>query len=113
MIDDENELQNPETWDIGQAVVSTGTKKVRAVVSVAFARDDFEQVAEAARQSNMNTSEFIRTAALSKAKAINQITSIGWAGISLAGTITEGPSVPGTSSNAKPTVIHPYFALSV
>ena len=113
MSEEEKELQNSETWDFGQAVVSPGTRKPRAVVSVAFSRDDLEQVATAARQSDMKISEFIRSAALSTAKEVTQVTSLGWAGISLAGTITEAPSVSGTSSNAKPTVIHHMdFALS-
>lgn len=106
MTEEEKELRDPETWDFDQAVVSTGTQKARAVVSVAFARDDFEQVASAARQSDMKTSEFIRGAALAKAKAITQVTSLGWSGISLAGFITDGPFVSGTSTEAKPTVIH-------
>ena len=113
MNEEEKELQKSGTWNFGQAVVSPGTPKSRAVVSVAFARDDFEQVAEAARRSDMKTSEFIRSAALTTAKAVTQVTSLGWAGISLAGTITEGPSVSGTSSEAKPTVVqHMDIALS-
>ena len=106
MTEEENELKDPGTWDFSQAVVNPGTKKARAVVSVAFARDDFEQVASAARHSDMKTSEFIRGAALAKAKAITQVTSLGWSGISLAGLITDGPFVAGTSTEAKPTVTH-------
>lgn len=113
MTAEEKELQNSETWDFGQAVVSPGIRKPRAVVSVAFSRDEFEQVAKAARQKEMKTSEFIRSAALATAKEATRVTSLGWAGISLAGTITEGLSVSGTSSDAKPTVIHSTeFALS-
>ena len=106
MSEEEKELQNPETWDFDQAVVRPGTQKARAVVSVAFARDDFELVASAARQSEMKTSEFIRGAALAKAKSSTHVTSLGWSGISLAGLITDGPFVAGTSTEAKPTVIH-------
>ncbi len=105
MTQEEKELQDPGTWDFGRAVVSPGTQKARAVVSVAFARDDFEQVARAARQGDMKTSEFIGGAALAKAKAITQVTSLGWSGISMVGLITDGPFVSGTSTEAKPTVI--------
>ena len=106
MTEEEKELQDAGTWDFSRAVVSPGTQKARAVVSVAFARDDFEQVASAARQSEMKTSEFIRGAALAKAKSSTHVTSLGWSGISLAGLITDGPFVAGTSTEAKPTVIH-------
>ena len=93
--------------------MSPGTQKPRAVVSVAFARDDFEQVASAARQSDMKTSEFIRGAALAKATAITQVTSLGWSGISMVGLITDGAFVSGTSAQAKQTVIQPEeFAVS-
>ena len=105
MKEEEKDLQDPGTWDFGHAVVSPGTRKARAVVSVAFARDDFEQVASAARQSDMKTSEFIRGAALGKAKAITQITSLGWSGISVIGLITDGAFVSGTSTQGKQTVI--------
>lgn len=106
MTEEDKELQDPETWDFDRAVVSPGTRKARAVVSVAFARGDFEQIANAARQSDMKTSEFIRSAAIAKAKATTQVTSLGWSGISLAGFITDGSFVAGTSTEAKPTVIH-------
>jgi hypothetical protein len=60
------ELQNPETWEDIDETVQPTTKPARAVVSVAFARDDFETVVEAAKQRGMKTSEFIRQAALEK-----------------------------------------------
>ena len=104
MTQEEKELQDPGTWDFSQAVVSPGTQKARAVVSVAFARDDFTQLVNAARQTDMKTSEFIRSAALASAKAITQVTSLGWSGISN-GFITDGLFVSGTSTEAKPTVI--------
>lgn len=111
-MDEEKELQDRETWDFDQAVVSPGAQKVRAVVSVAFSRDDFEQVANAARQNDMKTSAYIRGAALAKAKATTQVTSLGWSGISLVGLITDGPFVSGTSTEAKPTVIQEDQAVS-
>lgn len=47
-----------------------GVKSPRAVVSVAFAREDFELVARVARTSGMRTSEFIREASLGCAREL-------------------------------------------
>lgn len=60
------ELQNPEAWEDMDEPAQPATKSARAVVSVAFARDDFETVVAAAKQHGMKTSEFIRQAALEK-----------------------------------------------
>lgn len=65
---DERELQNPENWDFEKADVRPGVKKSRAVVSVAFTREDFELVARAAEEFGMKVSEFIRAAALDRAQ---------------------------------------------
>lgn len=62
------ELEQPETWDYEKAEKRPGVKTPRAVVSVAFARDDFEQVSKYAERLGMRTSEFIRKAALDVAK---------------------------------------------
>lgn len=61
------ELQSPETWGDTEETVQRATKPSRAVVSVAFSREDFETIAESARQQGMKTSEFIRRSALEKA----------------------------------------------
>jgi hypothetical protein len=60
----QKELQNPKTWDWDRAEAHPGRKKPRAVVSVAFNRDDFETVAIYAERAHMKVSEFIRSAAL-------------------------------------------------
>ena len=60
-------LEDPEEWDSDRAEVRPPSKSARAVVSVAFARDDFGRVSEAARREGMKTSEFIREAALARA----------------------------------------------
>ena len=60
-------LEAPENWDLDNAEPVRRTKPIRAVVSVAFKRKDFEVVAEHAEQLGMRTSEFIRKAALEKA----------------------------------------------
>lgn len=64
--DELEEMQNPDTWEDSEEQVEPATKPARAVVSVAFARDDFETVVEAANRRGMKTSEFIREAALEK-----------------------------------------------
>lgn len=58
------ELEDRETWDDDVGEVRPPVKAPRAVVSVAFARDDFERVSEFARRAGMKTSEFIRRSAL-------------------------------------------------
>jgi hypothetical protein len=58
------ELHNPESWDWERAQSRPGRKKPRAVVSVAFNRDDFETVSAFAERAGMKLSEFIRSAAL-------------------------------------------------
>ena len=60
----EEELQNAENWDFENAEKMPGRKNARAVVSVAFNRDDFELVGQRAEQLGMKTSEFIREATL-------------------------------------------------
>jgi len=60
------DLQDPDSWDYEHAIELPASKKPRAVVSVGFARADFEQVAAAARRDGKTTSEFIRDAAMSQ-----------------------------------------------
>ena len=63
----EDELENEDQWDYEAAEKRPAVTKPRAVVSVAFARDDFERVSESAEFHEMRLSEFIRVAALEKA----------------------------------------------
>ena len=102
MQEEEQVLSNVETWDIDQVVVSQGTQKPRAVVSVSFNRTDFERVAHAAHRSDMKTSEFIRTASLEKASAATKVTLFGLVGASQVGFITnfDAVVVAGTSTEA-------------
>jgi hypothetical protein len=58
------QLQSPESWDWERAESRPARKKPRAVVSVAFNRDDFETVAAFAERAGMKLSEFIRSAAM-------------------------------------------------
>lgn len=66
---DPQELQDPAAWDLDRAEKRPPVKEGRAVVSVAFARKDFDRVAEAAERLGQRLSEFIREAALDKASA--------------------------------------------
>ena len=64
------ELQSPESWDWERAESRPARKKPRAVVSVAFNRDDFETVAAFAERAGMKLSEFIRSAAMGCAEGM-------------------------------------------
>ena len=63
-------LEDPENWDYEHAERRPGRKQARAVVSVAFAREDFERVSEGAQRLGQRTSEFIRVAALRRADSL-------------------------------------------
>lgn len=60
-------LEDQDAWDFEHAERRPGAKDTRSVVSVAFARDEYERVAKCAARLNKRTSEFIREAALDKA----------------------------------------------
>ena len=64
----DEELERPEAWDDEGLQRHEGRKSRRAVVSIAFAREDFETVVQAARRIGETTSEFIRRAALNRAQ---------------------------------------------
>ncbi len=76
--DQELDLQEESNWDFDNAEARPATPSKRVVVSVAFARPDFEQVAEYAKAVNMKTSEFIRTAALEKAQSSSSVFAISY-----------------------------------
>ncbi len=61
-----DDLERDDQWEFEAAEKRPGVSKARAVVSVAFARDDFELVSECAEKQGKKTSEFIREAALDK-----------------------------------------------
>jgi hypothetical protein len=59
------ELQDPETWeDLPDGGIRGPARSSRAIVSVAFSREDLRKIAEHARRQGMKTSEFIRNATL-------------------------------------------------
>ena len=90
MTEEEKQLQDQDSWEFSQSVVVPGIKP-RAVVSVAFSREDYQWVVQAAKSDGMKTSEFIRNAALSKAKGVTFVTTFALA------------SGAGTSTTAKTT----------
>jgi hypothetical protein len=60
------DLQAEDTWDFDSAETRPGKKSSRIVVSVAFPRQEFEEVTNAAKQLGVPTSQFIREAALER-----------------------------------------------
>lgn len=66
--DDElKEMQDPNSWEFPvDAPAPPRGQRARAIVSVAFRRDDFTRVHDAAASRGMTLSEFIREAALSE-----------------------------------------------
>lgn len=105
MTEKNEDLGAEGNWDFDQVVVHSGVQKARAVVSVAFSREDFELVAKAANDKGMKTSAFIRDAALAKAGALPEGTTMAWAGSSLHGIVmVTNSSVLGTSTDSKPSV---------
>ncbi len=59
------ELQNPDSWE-DAGTVRPAARSPRAVVSVAFSREDFEDVAGYAKLHGMKISELIRRAVLER-----------------------------------------------
>lgn len=64
----EHDLENPESWDYDHLEIREPVKAPRVVVSVSFPHEDFITVSQYAERLGKKTSEFIREAALEKAK---------------------------------------------
>jgi hypothetical protein len=64
----ENDLENTENWDYDNLEIKEPIKSPRVVVSVAFPHEGFIIVSQYAERLGKKTSEFIREAALEKAK---------------------------------------------
>lgn len=62
----ERDFQDPTFWDADAAEERPAVKNPRAVVSVAFRREDYERVCEAAQRAEMRVSEYIREMALGR-----------------------------------------------
>ena len=70
------DLDREDAWDFEGAKNRPGVKGARAVVSVAFARDDLQLVSEEAERCGMRVSEFIRTAAVKEAHGQRNRTTV-------------------------------------
>ena len=60
-------MEDAGYWDADRDENHAPAKKGRAILSVAFSREDFDRVAEVAEEAHMRVSEFVRGAALEKA----------------------------------------------
>jgi predicted DNA binding CopG/RHH family protein len=63
----EEDLQDPSQWDFENAQELPAERRARAVVSVALSRSDLMVISQAARDSGMKLSQYIREAALQAA----------------------------------------------
>lgn len=66
----DDELMDDANWDHGSAEVHPPVKNPRAVVSVAFSHNEFDQVSRMATAAGMKTSAFIRYCALSRRSTV-------------------------------------------
>jgi hypothetical protein len=108
---EQEELENPKTWDWERAETRPGRKKPRAVVSVAFNRDDFEAVAVFAERAHMKLSEFIRSAAIGCAEGKNLLVFVT-AGSPDAPSTSYLPPSPFTRADNPPMVTEPSLTSS-
>lgn len=60
------DLQDEKSWELDEETPASRPRKARAVVSVAFPREDFERVEEYAQSHRISISELIRQAALQR-----------------------------------------------
>lgn len=100
---DLDEMQDPSSWDFERAERRPGVQSPRAVVSVAFARDDFERIARAAEELGKRTSEFIREAALERALQHRRLARLSSFSGSLGSTIFSDKHLSSTRVSASPT----------
>jgi hypothetical protein len=73
----DEELQDGDSWDFESAQELPRERAARAVVSVAFAAEEFGVVSEAARGAGMKVSRFIRQAALERAATHGVVSPFG------------------------------------
>ena len=79
------ELRDPENWSFTDEQTVPRSRAARAVVSVAFSRDEVERIQEYARDRGLKLSQFIREAALAQSERATNIsrasfTSVGGRG---------------------------------
>lgn len=100
MKDELEDLEKPDNWDFDNAVEHPPVRGRRAIVSVAFPRDDFQLVSGTAAKVGMKTSEFIRKAAIEKASTSAEILSIAWIGGTAGQFVFSGDFAPSTLVNS-------------
>lgn len=66
MTDEDDILQDEETWDFSSAEVQRAPRGRRSVVSVSFRPEELQAVAAAARAQHRPISQFIRDAVLGR-----------------------------------------------
>ncbi len=93
-------LESPEEWDYERAERISPQKKARAVVSVAFSREDLELIGDYAERLGQKTSAYIRQAAIEKASAHAQVNSVRWFGASIGSFAVSVDLGPTTHVNA-------------
>ena len=59
-----DELEDPENWDLDTAQIQPPVKNPQAVISVAFTRDELDQVAFATRQRGVSLTAFVKNASM-------------------------------------------------
>lgn len=96
----DEELQNSDMWDYDSAERRPGSPRGRVVVSVAFHRGDFNRVAVCAEQTGKRTSEFIREAALEKARRHRELMSVSAFSGSLGSAVFTERPLPSTRGPA-------------
>lgn len=62
--DEDEYLESPDRWDFDKAETQEPVRSPRAIVSVAFSRDDFERVAAWAEKRGQKLSTMIREVVL-------------------------------------------------
>ena len=97
---EDTDLQAEEHWDwkSGRAITPS-TKHHRAIVSVAFAAEDFALVAQAAREAHMPVSTFIKQAAVERAGQAH-LTAKGWTSGNRSWAALNVPQVSSTGARA-------------
>ncbi len=91
----EHELENQDNWDYEHLETRGPVKAPRVVVSVAFRREDFENVAKYAERAGKKTSELIREAALEK--VTGRGTTIVINSFATTGSLWFGRNLPSTT----------------
>ena len=66
------ELEDPASWDWESAEHHRGNPDHESYVTLRFAKDEFRQIAEAARTMERPLTEFIREAALARAAKVRK-----------------------------------------